>query len=486
MTLKIKLEYKDNLKYKNNKDKEEAFFASIKKLKEALNIVDPSRHSNIVESFKQTITAERKKLHALPQSNKRIKEFTVKSNKNWRVFNEEIHPDWGTTVYGPSEDYIIENENCYVRYNGKGHEIKVDTSIPFQKDVKVSEQINNIRETVLQELREHRKKSKSLDYVENKKIIKGVPYPAYFKVYRSGPTRNNEEVTDKYGNKYNVTCNNNYNIHIEKGEILRLQRLSNTAEVFTSKAPLTNEHHVGIELEFISKADKLAIAEKLVAEGVHKFVTLKDDGSLRSEGEYKYAHELCVVTPEPIVYAVLRKVLKVINDLGSKVNSKCGTHVHLDMRTRDHELCFNNLVRSQNMLYAINPASRMTGKQADGSSGTVYSKKVEYSDFNEHLSNTGGGSGARYYGINAQAYSKFKTIEIRIHSGTINARKLENWITILLGIVNCTEKYTREVTKLDSFIDRFKLSDDVKNYMEERMKLFKDKDGKHISIDEVA
>lgn len=42
----------------------------------------------------------------------------------------------------------------------------------------------------------------------------------------------------------------------------------------------------------------------------------------------------------------------------------------------------------------------------------------------------------RYCGINKTAYDKHETIEVRIHSGSLNAEKINNWIKLLVKIAN--------------------------------------------------
>lgn len=472
MSIKIELQYVDNKKYVDNQKKRKEYFKRIKDLRCALKYIDEKRFSDLNANVDQIIKQDRGRLKKLPEASPRIKEFKVKADRKWIVY-EEFMGDNGCTMYGSSiEDYLIEDDYI-IRYKGKGETIEVDGVFPYESGLKASEQVNLIRDKALKHLRQTRKQRQQIKYIEKEFIVKGLPFPGKYKVYASG--------------QLNETVTNNCNIHMEKGEILRLQKMSQTIEVFKNKVPTTNAPHVGVELEFISKSDKTAVAELLYKENVHKFVCLLDDNSLRHEKDYPFKHEVCIVAPEALIYEVLARVTRAIEAAGSKVNWRCGMHVHLDMRNRDVKHCFTNLVRSQNILYMMNPASRLTGKTADGGSDEVYSKKVEFSDFDEQLKNAKGDNRTiRYYGINALSFSKHQTIEVRIHSGTINYTKIKNWVEILLAIVNSTEKYSREVTKLDSFVERFKLSEDVMKYMQQRIDKFKDSDGKHITVDEAS
>lgn len=474
MTIKIELRYVDNKKYIENQKKQKESFKRIKALHSALGFVDRQRFIDLNQNISSYLKNERVRLKKIPETNKRIREFDVKSDREWKVFPEFIDSVEGCTRYGTSveDDYLIENDTI-IRFKGTGEKVSVNTSYPYQPGLKAKEQIDSIRDKALKHLRESRKKSQTIPFIERDFTVKGVPFPAKYKVYASGPL--------------NETITNNYNLHFEKGEILRLQKLSQTKEVFQNKVPMSNAPHVGIEIEFISKSDKMKLAELLCKENVHKFVCLHDDNSLRNEKEYPHKHEVCIVAPEALINEVLLRVTRAIEAAESKVNWRCGMHVHIDMRNRDVKHCFNNLVRSQNMLYSMNPVSRLTGKTADGGSDEVYSKKVEFSDFDEAMKNAKGDNRTiRYYGINPFSFSKHKTIEVRIHTGTINYTKIKNWVEILLAIVNSSEKYTREVTKLESFIERFKLSEEISKYMQQRIDKFKDSDGKHITIDEAS
>lgn len=472
MSIKIELKYVDNKEYIKNQKKRSDYFKRIKDLKNAMKYIDAKRFDDLHTSMKSHIKSDRSRLKKIPETSQRVKAFTVTADRTWKMYEEFIDPDSGCTMYGSMDDYIIEDDHI-VRFNGKGESITVDTSIPYQLGLKAKDQIDSIRDKALTTLREYRKTSKAEQYQERDFVVKDVPFPAKYKVYASGPLNEN--------------IKSNFNIHKEKGEILRLQQLSKMKEVFQNKVPTTDAPHVGIEIEFISKGDKMVLAELLCKENVHKFVCLHDDNSLRNEKDYPFKHEVCIVAPEALIYEVLSRVTRAIEACGSKVNWRCGMHVHLDMRNRDVRHCFNNLVRSQNFLYMMNPISRLTGTRSDGGTDEVYSKKVEFSDFDEAMKNAKGDNRTiRYYGINPFSFSKHKTIEVRIHTGTINATKIRNWVEILLAIVNSSEKYTKEVTKLDSFIKRFNLSDDIMKYMQERIDKFKDVDGKHITVDEAS
>lgn len=46
----------------------------------------------------------------------------------------------------------------------------------------------------------------------------------------------------------------------------------------------------------------------------------------------------------------------------------------------------------------------------------------------------------RYSVINTQSYSKHKTLEIRLHAGTVKLEDMQAWTKLLIAIVSKTDK----------------------------------------------
>jgi hypothetical protein len=136
-------------------------------------------------------------------------------------------------------------------------------------------------------------------------------------------------------------------------------------------------------------------------------------------------------------------------------------HVHLDMRTRVKETVFANLVCAQPILYAMNPPSRQ-----ESVNGRMYCAFTKTRKFNQNMD--------RYRGINAAAYSRHKTIEVRIHAGTILKEKIINWINILLKVVDKPEVLKRSPTSFKTFVETFNLTLDHAEYIVQRIKQFAD------------
>lgn len=248
-------------------------------------------------------------------------------------------------------------------------------------------------------------------------------------------------------------------VHMEDLFYLNLILRARRMDIFSEKAPRTDDNHVGVELEFMSKLDRNKLGALLTSANLYSFCTLKDDGSIRAESKYPFSHELCVVAKETEILDVIKRVCVTLAKAGCKVNKTCGMHVHLDMRNRDKTIAFANLVAAQNFLYLMNPASR-----TDVVNGMRYCAPTRTRTFSDRMD--------RYSGINGAAYARHKTIEVRIHAGTVDVTKISNWISILLKIANKAEMVKRTPIKFTTLARAFDFTMEQSEYMVARIKKF--------------
>lgn len=452
MSLKYKVIKKKNTSYEGTRECSKQNFIELKNLRALRNfVIKYGNPGDLKASVDDRITDCKNQIKALV--GELLKEnffIEIKSTKTWLMFEEYTHES-GITRYRNMKEY------------------KVDKTLPYDRsDFKNS--VNKIKAESIKVIQEYRKKRKEIGFVEKKfniPVLTDLGVETTYRVYCSGG----------FGNS-----NSNYNIHHEPGTFLKLKESIKLKTVFEDKKPRTNEHHVGVEIEFICKKNKFDLAKLLFDAGISDNLTLKNDGSLRNEEEYPYTHELCVLAPESTMADVMRKVITVLDDAGSKVNNRCGLHVHLDIRNRNKEVVFHNLVNAQNMLYSMNPRSRLDGTQSNGDADTAWSKKMVTDDFNAALAIV---ARSKYYGINNGTHERLKTIEVRIHSGSTNYAKIMNWITILTAIASTTVKHEGTKRTTHTFAERYNLSDAIVEYMNERIKKF-NPNGNHVTIDEVA
>lgn len=252
--------------------------------------------------------------------------------------------------------------------------------------------------------------------------------------------------SQRYNKNYTYTmCDG---VHLNPGAIVELSFAMQAARVFEPKKPKNANKHVGIELEFFCNIQRDQLAGKLHKAKLANYVELKTDGSIKNYPSGNYGHELAILCEETELEDVVNRVTSVLKETNAQVNSSCGMHMHIDMRNRDRALVFNNLVKVQSILYLLNPKSRMKNKFCNTVQTTDYAAVTD-----------------RYTGINPTAYSKHKTFEIRIHSGTVNPIKIINWFKIIQKVVEKTELIKKGFEDLGRFIKHFEFDEEVAKYI---------------------
>lgn len=450
-----------------------------KECSEVLRKANLDSVSNGLSKLSAYIRAEREAVKQLQSIKPVRKELEIQSNKTWKIIPEFYDDETGITKYKSPKEF----------------KVKANIRLEDQDNMSFVEVVNQAKRTALLPLLEFRKERKQIEMQEKTFYVDGLPEKVTYRVYVGGgfsgdprpftykdPFRGTEH---EYVTSY---VNNNYFIHHEPNTFLNMQNAKKLVKIFERKKPLTNDKHVGVEIEFASKLNRIELARKLFKEGLQDYVCLVEDGSIRPVDEYVHTHELTIIAPEQLIHSVLNKALSVINENNaSRVGRRCGLHVHLDMRNRNKEVVFHNLVKAQRILYAMNPRSRLDGTTADNGKDVVWSKKIMWDDFHsawEELTNTD--EEDRYYGINILSLNRHKTIEIRIHSGSTNFEKISSWVTILTSIANLEEMVDVEAFKPETFCKYYKLDNTILEYIKMRIAKFKDKNGNHITIDEAA
>ena len=154
-------------------------------------------------------------------------------------------------------------------------------------------------------------------------------------------------------------------------------------------------------------------------------IQVKSDGSIDYDSSCEIPVEVTFTCSINNLEKIDR-VCAVLNKLDAKVDDSCGLHVHIDMRNLTKSVMMeetHRLINALPVLTRLVPKSRRSNTYCQNNKG-----KISQND--------------RYYMINYTAYSKFKTIECRLHSGTTNAKKIKNWCILL-----------HKISKSDSFDD---------------------------------
>lgn len=136
----------------------------------------------------------------------------------------------------------------------------------------------------------------------------------------------------------------------------------------------------------------------------------------------------------------IKKALTIWNEVGASVNISCGTHVHIDAWNWDKshmiELSLIWAKIEQPVLWYLVSPSRRNGS---------YCKAVNR-EYIRRLATSPVSSLNRYYSLNLNAFSRHKTIEFRLHNGTLHPKKIIPWIIFLLKL---TDAIKRGVTHRD-------------------------------------
>lgn len=218
------------------------------------------------------------------------------------------------------------------------------------------------------------------------------------------------------------------------------------------KRPLDSAEYVGIEIECITPSG----VDLTPLLPFSKYIEVGGDGSINHKDDEE-GTEIRVCMKRNELRDVLPGLMQTLKDIGAQINQSCGLHVHLDQRNNlEPEKHFQRLVRSLGLLYTVVPESRRRNR---------YCKRNRHSDFPSAV------RGDRYKAINASAFHRYKTIEIRLFGGTLEAVKIINWIEVLTAIVN-GETVMRCPKTFDTALKYWKLSDENLAWLKERQAKF--------------
>jgi len=138
-------------------------------------------------------------------------------------------------------------------------------------------------------------------------------------------------------------------------------------------------------------------------------------------------------------------------------------HVHLDMRQRNVEQAFANLVRAQKLLFSMVPNTRYANNFCKPNRSASFQPRRDEYGF------------SRFYAINPCAYLKYRTLEVRLHSATTNHKKINHWISLLIKVA---ESQTGIVPAKFSELRRaYGVTPTLLAYIKERVDKFKDQHG---------
>ncbi len=205
------------------------------------------------------------------------------------------------------------------------------------------------------------------------------------------------------------------------GLYMRLWNIFNNPKALVpTEKTYNNGECVGVEIECFSPFSRQSIERMINSEGIRlKDVRCGNDASIKPpEGHTAYEFR-CLTNINDM--SNLKALCEFLVKINARVNVSCGLHVHLDMRGREKlpEGVVSRLVKALPLLVAMVPEGR---------------RKDQYCTRDEARGEDG--SQQRYAKINSLAFNEHKTIEVRLHSGTVNFGKISNWIKVLHSIAN--------------------------------------------------
>ncbi len=199
-----------------------------------------------------------------------------------------------------------------------------------------------------------------------------------------------------------------------------------------------------------------------------------NDGSLRGNSTFE------LVSPKLHGEEGLRQlktVTLILRGLEARINSTCGLHIHFDASEFDLGMwkrLFKNYAKIEPLIDSFMPDLRrannntfcrsMRLRNYEDNIDRVSSLEEMTTGLRQLQNNLTGGS--RYYKLNTQSYWVHKSVEFRQHAGTVNFKKMQNWILFLARFVEFS-KQAEFTAESDEQLRRF-LPDEIIGYIDNR------------------
>ena len=204
------------------------------------------------------------------------------------------------------------------------------------------------------------------------------------------------------------------------GQIIALQTERESLIFKQGHSPTDNREWLAVELECTidDESEPALLAALQKNKDLRRHVTVKTDGSIEA-GDGRIGREIVVCGPRDKIAYLIANVCSIVTTYaGGRVNKSCGLHVHLDQRQVTREVAitrFDRLVKAQELLFRLVAPSRIDN---------TYCKPSRSFDAQN-----------RYHVINGKhAYQAHRTLEVRLHQGSLDAIKILAWIDLLIAI----------------------------------------------------
>lgn len=166
----------------------------------------------------------------------------------------------------------------------------------------------------------------------------------------------------------------------------------------------------------------------------------------------------------------LETLCKSLEEIGARVNKSCGLHVHIGAANMSDEH-YIRLVRNYQKLEMAIDSFMADSRRANNSQ---WCRSLLGHDFSACRTKADVASALnfdRYHKVNAESYSRHRTIEFRQHQGTTNYEKISRWVMFLAKLVEYS--YKNELPGMVQTIESIPfLTDEEKSYFISRREYF--------------
>lgn len=147
----------------------------------------------------------------------------------------------------------------------------------------------------------------------------------------------------------------------------------------------------------------------------------------------------------------LQTVCRVMKEQRAYINRSCGLHVHFDAEQIGLPQTKNlliNYARYEGIIDSFMPASRRGAANTYCQSLAGLTSRIDAATTMNAL--TSNVMPSRYFKVNLQSYLRYKTIEFRQHSGTVEFEKISNWVLFLHNLVEYSRTSRVDTATMDS------------------------------------
>jgi len=209
-------------------------------------------------------------------------------------------------------------------------------------------------------------------------------------------------------------------------------------------------------------------------------ITARSHWKIVSDGSLSGSNTFELVSPKLQGEAGIRQlktVCLILKGLETKVNRTCGLHIHFDasnFELKTWKNLFKNYAKIENQIDSFMPNSRRNNNNNYCRSMRVSNCESKINEIDDTETLNSGlqkiesriNNGSRYFKLNSQSYWRQRSIEFRQHNGTVNEKKIINWINFLARLIEYSKQATFRTENWDT-LKNF-LPDEIINFYENR------------------